>query len=45
MLNVLLETAPQQGFTFSPLLIIALAAPIALALTVFLVRFLRKGNK
>lgn len=45
MLNVLLETAPQQPFTFSPLLIIALAAPIALALTVFLVRFLRKGKK
>lgn len=45
MLNVLLETAPQQPFTFSPLLIIALAAPIMLALTVFLVRFLRKGNK
>ena len=45
MLNFLLETAPQQPFTFSPLLIIALAAPIALALTVFLVRFLRKGNK
>lgn len=45
MLNVLLETAPQQPFTFSPLLVIALAAPVALGLTVFLLRFLRKGKK
>ena len=45
MLNVLLETAPQQPFTFQPVMIVGVLAAVALIVTVFLLRFLRRGKK
>lgn len=45
MLKVVLDVAPQQGFTFSPVMIVGVVAAVAIVVTVFLLRFLRKGNK
>ena len=45
MLTVLLETAPQQPFTFQPVMIVGVLAAVAIILTVFLLRFRRKGGK
>ena len=45
MLTVILETAPQQPFTFSPVMIVGVLAAIAIVATVLLTRFRRKGDK
>lgn len=44
MLKVVLDVAP-QGFTFSPVMIVGVLAAVAIVVTVFLVRFRRKGDK
>lgn len=45
MLNLVLEAAPQQPFTFSPVMIVGVLAAVAIVVTIFLVRFTRKGDK
>ena len=44
MLKVVLDLAPEP-FAFAPLLIILLAAVVALVVVVFLLRYVRKGDK
>ena len=44
MLKAAMDVAPEP-FAFAPLLIILLAAGVAVVVGLFLVRFVRRGNK